>query len=79
MRSPWCLTQLNKPLKTNMEPNNWWFIDVSPFPRVVFEVNQPLVFSGVKKGHGMSLQEIILTWIYIPHPVYNSGLNEGFS
>ena len=26
------------PPKTNMEPKNRWFVDVSPFPRVSFQV-----------------------------------------
>ena len=37
------------PRKTNMElnePNNWWFVDVFPFPRVYFQVSM-LVFWGV--------------------------------
>ena len=33
------------PLKFNMEPNNWWFVVVSPFPRGYFQV--PCQFSGV--------------------------------
>ena len=33
------------PPKTNMEPKNWWFVDVSPFPRRFFQV--PCLFSGV--------------------------------
>ena len=33
------------PLKINMEPKNWWFVDVSPFPRGYFQV--PCLFSGV--------------------------------
>ena len=28
----------NTPPKTNMEPKNWWFVDVSPFPRGYFQV-----------------------------------------
>ena len=33
------------PPKTNMEPKDWWFVDVSPFPRGYFQV--PCLFSGV--------------------------------
>ena len=32
------------PPKTNMEPNNWWFVDDYPFPRGHFQV--PLWFWG---------------------------------
>ena len=35
----------NTPPKTNIEPKNWWFVDVSPFPRGYFQV--PCLFSGV--------------------------------
>ena len=28
----------NTPPKANMEPNTWWFVDVSPFPRGYFQV-----------------------------------------
>ena len=38
----WCFFT---PPKTNMEPKNWWFVDVSPFPRGYFQV--PCLFSGV--------------------------------
>ena len=34
------------PPKTNMEPQNWWFVDVSPFPRGYFQVPW-LVFGRV--------------------------------
>ena len=37
------------PPKTNMEPQNWWFVDVSPFLRVYFQV--PCWFSGVYLLH----------------------------
>ena len=30
---PW-----DTPPKTNMEAKNWWFVDVSPFPRGHFQV-----------------------------------------
>ena len=33
------------PPKTNMEPQNWWFVDVSPLSRGYFQV--PCLFSGV--------------------------------
>ena len=33
------------PPKINMEPENWWFVDVSPFPKGCFQV--PCLFSGV--------------------------------
>ena len=33
------------PPKTNMEPQNWWFVDVSPFQKWDFQV--PCLFSGV--------------------------------
>jgi len=33
------------PPKFNMEPQNWWFVDVSPFPRGYVQV--PCLFSGV--------------------------------
>ena len=39
------LTQTTPP-KTNMEPNSWWFVDVSPFPRVYVQSSM-LVFEGV--------------------------------
>ena len=33
------------PPKTNIDPKNWWFVDVSPFPRRYFLI--PAVsFSG---------------------------------
>ena len=31
--------------KTNMEPKNWWFVDVSPFPKGLFSGSM-LVFRG---------------------------------
>ena len=34
------------PPKINMEPKNWWFVDVSPFPRGYFPGSM-LVFGGV--------------------------------
>ena len=34
------------PPKTNMEPKNWWFVDVSPFPKGVFSGSMA-VFWGV--------------------------------
>ena len=36
---------LGTPPKTNMEPKNCLFVDVSPFPRGYFQV--PCLFSGV--------------------------------
>ena len=33
------------PPQTNMEPQNWWLVDVSPFPRGHLQV--PCLFSGV--------------------------------
>ncbi len=35
----------DRPPKTNMEPNNWWFVDVSPLPRGYFQV--PCLLLGV--------------------------------
>ena len=35
------------PPTTNMETKNWWFVDVSPFPRSGIFRFQPLVFGGV--------------------------------
>jgi len=31
-------TNTGTPLKFNMEPNNWWFVVVSPLPRGYFQV-----------------------------------------
>ena len=39
------LKTLDTPPKTNMEPKNWWFVNVSPLPRGYFQV--PCLFSGV--------------------------------
>ena len=36
---------MSTPPKTNIEPTNWWCVDVSPFPRGYFQV--PCLFSGV--------------------------------
>ena len=50
-----------------MEPKNWWFVDVSPFPRGYFEslgchgVSTPTVFkfSGVSLGgSGVSIGRV---------------------
>ena len=34
----WISQFKNTPPKTNMEPKNWWFVDVSPFPMGYFQV-----------------------------------------
>ena len=43
------------PPKTNMEPQNWWFVDVSPLSRGYFQV--PCLFSGVYIMNGVAVGE----------------------
>ena len=33
-----CVLYTKTPPKFNMEPKNWWFVDVSPYPRGYFQV-----------------------------------------
>ena len=32
------IEEFHTPPKTNIEPENWWFVDVSPFPTAYFQV-----------------------------------------
>ena len=48
---------VNTPPKIIMEPQNWWFLNVSPFPRRYFQV--PCWFSGVYSHQTLSCVDTI--------------------
>ena len=55
------------PPKTNMEPKNWWFVDVSPFPRNIFRFH--VSFQGGMQFVYFILKTSLVEW----HATYSTG------